>query len=256
MTLQRRAYLRAAAGVGTAALAAAASTPPVAADHEREKPSHVSLEYSQTEVEYYRPVVDVPSRSIRPSRWYAWTARSPEYDWDIHVYWLFYQTQSAPVAAHRPDREPVYVYVDPEVGDVREVVYSAWHWNAYRWQSPRIYEPSDGSGRHVQLQADADYHHYYQTEAVGELFDVEPLGTMDGDAFSAEGESATTFEVWLANSWEDSLATGVVQHPGKMRFRESWWANGAERSHRLLWDIQLFVAQLGLNNDASKTDLA
>lgn len=252
--MKRREVLRrsAFAGVvGTVGLSAAGA---VSADHTDAKPDHVTLSYDQDELENYRPRVDVPSTTdIRPSRWYAWTARSPEYEYDVHVYWLFYESQTAPVAAHRPDREPVYVFVDPSVGDVREAVYSAWHWMKYRWQTPLVEDT--GTGRHVTLRADPDYHHYYQTEETGELFPVDPLGTEDGDPFSAEGESATTFEKWVSNSWEDALATGVAQDPERMRFRESWWANGAEKGTRFWWGIQLKLAELGLDTEASGTDV-
>lgn len=262
MTLSRRDALRAGLAVAASSLALTTAASPVAAAHDGAKPDHVTLRYDEAELEAYRPIVYLPpATDIRPSTWYAWTASSPEYEYDVHVYWLFYHTQTAAVAAHRPDREPVYVYVDPEVGDVREVVYSAWHWMAFRWTTPLVYEPSDTDGRHVQLQADRDYHHYYQTDRVGELFGVEPLGTTDGDAFSGEDVDSTTFESWVRNSWEDSLAVGAAQHPEVMRFRESWWADGAERSHRWFWGLQLRLASLGISNDrvvdrAPQSDLA
>lgn len=238
----------------TVGVAGLASVGIAAAAHRDAKPDHVSIEYNQDELEHYRPIVEVPPQTdIRPSEWYAWTVRSPEYKYDVHVYWLFYETQDAPVAAHRPDREPVYVYTDPASGDVREVAYSAWHWSRYLWTTPLVHD-EDG-GQHVQLRADPDYHHYYQTSSVGELFGVDPLGTADGEPFSPEGEESTTFESWIKNSWEDSLAVGVVQDPERMRFRESWWANGSEKWIRFVWSMKVRLAELGVQTDASGTDV-
>jgi hypothetical protein len=156
----------------------------------------------------YRPKLVTGHLEVRPSKQYAWLATSPEEDDDVYCYWTYYVTQSGFSArdSHYLDREPVYVFVD-EAGDVREVIYSAYHWLAGKTHVPNTVTDSDGE--HPTFRVAKRYHHYLQTTTEGVFVELEDLDDQ--------------FETWLANGWEDDLAVGAAQNPWIMRRRSSWW---------------------------------
>ena len=246
--MRRRTFLKAlpAAAVGSVAASGIA-----AADHRDAGVDHVTLRYDQQEMEQYRPkVYDPPRKNAdeQAQEFYGWIAESNEYDYQVLVYFLYYQVQrdGAGVAGHRHDREPVYVFVDTETNEVREIVYSAYHWLAERSGSPPTVE--EGNGEHPMLQVVPPYNHYVLTEREEDVehFDVKPLGTQDGNPFKSEGE--TTFEAWLGTGWEDALEPGVVQDPARMRTRDSWWRDGRETLFVRTWsNLQVRLAQIGVD---------
>lgn len=239
----------AAGGIGGAALAATAT--PALADHENAVPSHTTIRFDRTRLERYLPLIYVPSSAeVRPSRWYGWIVESPEYRYDVFVYYLYYPLQKGVTGAdsHDADREPVYVFVDPDLREVRETVYSAYHWMSYRWLSPQTHVPEDESSEHVMLAMVPPWHHYRKTANKGEFFDLEPLGRDGEGAFSLDGESETKYGQWLSNGWEEALQPGVVTDPERMRWRESWWRDGYERGDRWWWRTQLQLAALGFQS--------
>lgn len=209
--MKRRAFLASLAGAVTI------STGMARADHEnRAPPNHVTLSFDRAELEGYRPRLVTRNLGVKPSKQYAWIASSPEHETDAYTYWTWYVTQKGRTGrdSHYLDREPVYLFVDEESGDIREVVYSGYHWLAARTRSP-----TTDLDDHVLLEVAEDYHHYIRTaDDTGELVELEDLDE--------------TFTEWLANGWEEDLAVGAAQNPWIMSSvddgagRSSWWRRG------------------------------
>lgn len=246
MATRRRVLASVAGVIGTTTLAGT-----TVADHRESLASHVSLRYDQGLMEQYRPLVIDPPRPRSDEQaqgWYGWIAESPEYDYTVYVYFMYYQVQrDGGVAGHRFDREPCYVFVDDDTGDVREIAYSAYHWLANQSTSPPTTTTGDG-GEHPTLRIIAPYNHYVMTTEPGVVeFPVSPLGTEEGRPFASDGE--TTYETWLATGWEDSLAPGVVTNPARMRTRDTWWRDGRETLFVRSWAaVNLTLARAGLDS--------
>jgi hypothetical protein len=264
----RRAAATATAGVGTATVAAA----PATADHDVALPEHVTLSYpSQSEMERFVPLLDMPSSaSFRPD-WYAWKAASPEHKRDVYVYVASYLGQRGYTSAdsHRGDREIALVFVDPDLDEVSSdggtspaLIYTAWHWQVERTQEPNIYETDNG--QHVTLETYSAHHQFrLNDEPGGVLYSVSPMGTSDDAPFRPDETSDVQFEKWLAGAngttpWEQALHPGALQNPWQMERRQSYWREGEESVARMLWDFRLQLAQLGfggLAGAASESDL-
>lgn len=245
------------------ALGSLTLTGTASADHRQSVASHVDIRYDQSEMERYRPKVVDPPRprnDEQAQQWYGWTVVSGEYEYTAHVYFMYYSVQrDGGLADHRFDREPVYVFVDEEIGEVKEVVYTAYHWLAEQTTSPPTV--AEGDGEHPTLRIVAPYNHYVLTEERDvEHYPVDPLGTADGQPFTQDGE--TTFETWLATGWEDDLEPGVVTNPSRMRERESWWRDGRETLFTRNWArLQVRLASIGVDSPrivggAPESDLA
>jgi hypothetical protein len=265
MRVTRRQYL-ATAGAAAAGLGAVGT---VAADHDQALPDHVSLTFPREEMEQYRPLLATPSNADFDSpTWYGWKASSPEQTYDCYVYFAFYEGQTgwSYADSHRGDREPFYVFVHSDFGEVREVVYTGWHWMAARSDAPNVYYPDGSDGKHVTARTYAPHHQFRLSQTTdGALFDVEPLGTDRDAPFEPDAQSHVTFERWLAGAnstgpWEDALAPGAAQNPWVMKSRDSWWRDGEERTARWVWSAQLDIAQTlggwGPAEAAANTDLA
>ena len=245
-TATRRATLATAGGLLAGAGVARGVATVATADHGVAKPDHVTLSYDQDLLEQYQPYVVIPTGAeIRPTEWKAWTATSPEYDYDVHVYFLYWQSQVTGRSAdsHRRDREPIYVFADRETGEVRETAYTAYHWFRYRERHPPTYIPDSGDEEHPTFEVVNPWHHYLQTGDAGEAFPVEPLGTADGDPFATDKQ--TTYEQWLDTGWEADLHPGAVQNPALMLYRDTWWRDGQESTLRTIWSLQISLAQYG-----------
>lgn len=221
----RRQFLRA-AGVAAVRPAAIVGTVAVggsmvaSADHFDLQPESVTLDFDRTFLETYQPRLDLsavrdhPDDAL-PKAMYAWRARSEDYETDVAVYWTEYPYQKglSPFGhdSHFGDHEPCYVFVDSETGDVREVVYSAYHWLRGRTMTPPLYEET-----HVEATVVSPWHQYAQSPGVeGEFVDVEDLGGR--------------FEEWLEDeSFHDALAPGVTVNPWRMQSRSHWWREGRD----------------------------
>ena len=248
--MHRRTFLKAAAAGVVGGLSLSAAQP--AAAFRDAKPDHVTLTYDEERLNQFRPVlIDPPRQNAdeRPQEWYGWIAESPEYDYDVYVYCMKYRTQRGATRwdSHRYDREPIFVYVNRDLAEVREVTYTAYHWLANQETSPPIH--TEDGGEHVRIAAVAPWNHYVLTDRVGDFYDVEPLGNPDGGAFGENGR--TTFETWLDTGWRDAAEPGVFQNPDIMRTRESFWADGRETLFVRSWrESQLALARLGIEMPA------
>ena len=238
-TVSRRGFLRASA-VGLARPAAlvgsvaVAGSEAVRAGHFDRKPAHVDLTFDRAFLERYRPhlnlsAVEENSDDTRPSGLYGWKASSPEFSTDVAVFWVEYPYQKglSPFGhdSHYGDHEPVYVFADRSTGDVREVVYSAYHWLRGRTTLAPMHDET-----HVQLSVVSPWHQYVVgSVSEGEYLDVKSLGDDDG---LADPEIETEFESWLSDEkFHDLLAPGVCVNPWLMASvsgRQHWWAEGRD----------------------------
>lgn len=212
--MNRREFLRSA---GAAGLASVAVVGTASAVHDTKgKPAHVTLSFDEDELETYRPKLVTGHLDVRPSKQYAWLATSPEEDDDAYCYWTYYVTQRGVTSrdSHFLDREPVYVFVDEDTGEITEVVYSAYHWIARQTRAPLTVTDSDGE--HPTLRVAERWHHYLETTEEGVFVELADLNDQ--------------FDTWLSNGWEDDLAIGAAQNPWIMRRRGSWWKDDASGS--------------------------
>lgn len=203
MNRTRREFLVAAGGAvaGVATLSISAS----AIAREEHQPETVSISYDVETLEQYRPrlVFEEDARE-KFLGLYGLLATSPDYESDVAVYWASYSHQEGvtDLDSHYGDHEPIYVYIDSETGEIRRVLYSAYHWikgETVATDRPRfdVVDP---------------WHHYIPTTQEGDLVDVLDL--------------TEEFGAWLSNGLEESLADGAVVNPWSMRSRSDWWKRG------------------------------
>ena len=208
--ITRRQFLAtagAAAGIG--ALSGRAS-----ADHRTHQPDHVTLSFDRATLERYQPLLELTSEDqSRLIGQYAWTATSPEHDTDAHVYWASYTHQSGVSSydSHLGDHEPSYVFVDSETGDVVEVVASVYHWLRGRAPAGALTFEDETN---VVLRVISPWHQYTAPSSNSSPYQSQLEDLRD------------SFDDWLANGLEDSLAPGTVVNPWRMAGpsgRGHWW---------------------------------
>lgn len=203
----RRKFIQqlAATGVGLGVLSTTAS-----GSHPSTKPSHVTLTYDQTALQRYRPKLELaPEDRDRLLGVHGWIATSAEYGYDWYVYFSEYSHQSGVTSydSHLGDREPAYVAVDPDTGEVQRLVYSGYHWLAARASGSTIPLADD---THPALRVINPWHHYtLGAPDQGQYFEVQDLNDV--------------FEPWLQNGLEQDLAFRSVTSPATMRERSNWW---------------------------------
>jgi len=194
---------------GGAAVTAAALDSPI----KDATPEHVTHEFDTQALKKYQPqfVVREVDRAKLQSL-YGFVARSPEYQTDCCVYYTEWSHQEglSPFApplsdSHYGDHEPFYVFVDSETGEVREIVYSAYHWVAGKALAPAA--PMENS--HPKAHIVSPWHHYYLTDEDGVFVDLADLTGALGD--------------WWANGMDEHLYLEGVTVPWRMRSRAHWW---------------------------------
>lgn len=209
------------------------------------KPNHVDITTDDTEfLNRYRPLLDASAVPYdnRPTL-YGWKATSPERDTDVAVYACEYAVQKGALTltSHAGDHEWIYVFVDPDSGEVVEASYAAYHWLRGYLVSPSVYGGSDGDGNHVMFRIAPTYHNYIPLTTVTDtsiLLDVHGLG---------DYESATgPFYQWLANGMDSDLEPGAVHNPWILDSSgplDAWWAReGSGRVNRAIVDAWAFLA--------------
>lgn len=218
--VSRRGFLR---GAGVALVGGSTASTTARAHHDESQPGSVSISFDREWLETYQPRLDLTAvrkhpDDVLPNGMYAWKATSEDYDTDAAVYWTEYPYQQgiSPFGhdSHHGDHEPVYVFVDSETGDIKEVVYSAYHWLRGRTTSPPVAEDT-----HPDLSAVSPWHQYAVGEfSEGEFIDLDDLGGR--------------FEEWLSDEdFHDALAEGTVHNPWRMAGvggRQHWWASGRD----------------------------
>ena len=244
-TTRRKFLASLAAGSGAVLAAGRGTASEGLSEYEEAWPEHVSVTFDRETLESFQPALVIPSSTdVRPSTMYAWTTSSPEFEYDVHSYVVFYHTQYGVTDkdSHLPDREMAQIYTDPSLSEVREAVYSAGHWTAYRDTSPNVYE--ENGKQHVTLQIDPSYHHHIGTEEVGTLgVDIEPLG--EESKLFDDSTARTQYERWLVNGWAGKLRPGALINGDIMRFRENYWAENRDTFRdRLYASMAQRLAQL------------
>lgn len=170
------------------------------------KPDHVTIEYDEDRLLKYRPRLwfsgDEKQKFINL---YGWLASSPEHDSDVCVYWASYTHQEgvSEYDSHDGDHEPIYVFVRD--GAVEKVVYSAYHWLRSISYAPVL------DGTHALFRVIEPWHHC-------------TTDTVEGDLTSI-GDLTGTFDRWLEEGLDPSLAPGTVVNPWIMTRRDHWWRN-------------------------------
>jgi len=205
-THSRREFLSRAGAlaVGTGFTATLSSRARAAVARASYKPSHVSIEYDEETLLKYRPRLwfsgDEYEKFINL---YGWLATSPEYETDVAVYWSEYTHQEgvSEYDSHDGDHEPIYVFIRD--GAVEKVVYSAYHWLRATSYAPVL------DGTHALFRVIEPWHHYTSTSLDGKLTSI--------------GDLTGTFDDWLEEGLDESLALGSVVNPWIMSRRDHWW---------------------------------
>lgn len=220
---------------GTTALAATAGTAAAEytpEDYATELPNHAEVIQDDTEwLEYYRPLLDtrdVPYTN-RP-KLYGWRITSRDDYPDVGVYVCEYGVQSdwTSLTSHSGDHEWIYVYVDPDTGDVIEVSYTAYHWLRGYVTNPPV-DTSDG-GAHPMFRIAAKYHNYVpMAEATDTMVQFDPDNL--GDYSSRSGP----LYQWIKNGMGEDMALGAVHNPWLLDSDgplDAWWLrDGSLNSH-------------------------
>lgn len=220
MPLSRREFVRVAV-TGTALTTLATSS--VSATHDDTEPSHVTLEFDESDLKTYRPFLDAGDGEM-PTWQYAWKATSNEQDTRLYQYWNWWPTQRAAGAEHYLDREPCYVLVDDATDDVTETWYSSGHWLKATEAGDSINLHDD---THPTFRLHPEYHHYIHesvAEADGEYADLKDLGPQ--------------IDLWLDEpDFHRDLRRGAAHNPWTMAAVDDWWAAGLklDRIFANLW---------------------
>lgn len=224
----RRDIVRRGATVGLAATGlVGAATAPAAADHEdgewRAKPRDVTIEYDQPWLEQYEPrlLTDRETRD-RFIGLYAYAVRGDGYDYDVACYWAQLTHQDGvsflglfEADSHLGDHEPVYVYVEPDTGEIDRVVYSTYH------HFPGEVTPSTARvvqdrhpdhDTHVVLRVSNKWHNY------SAAIDSDATG-----AFLGLEDWVSVRDSWLEHGFYEETADEAIEDPETMRTRKAWW---------------------------------
>lgn len=204
----RRHIVRAATvGVGTAAVMGV-----VEAAQYDQQPAFVDLEYADVEDDLlrYRPLFDLTNVEIRPTTVYAWKATSTEQSTVMYCYWVWYAAGQEGVSeadSHVPDREPVYVEVDPATDEVVAVHFDQYHYLHRQQRAPTVYEDT-----HPSLKVIEPWHPYREQPDTsrGELLEIDSMHEV--------------YTGWLDNDWQ--VHKPAVVNPWSVQYRGHWWADG------------------------------
>ena len=176
--------------------------------HYDAQPDHVTLDFPST-MEDYVPRVQTHHLTVQPQGWWGWRATSPEHDTDVYVYFLKFPTQRgfSRWDSHLHDREPFYVFVDGQTGEIEKIIATGYHWFSFTDEDP----PTDGTNPRAKP---VDPHNHFVLVSEDEEVLLEDIDVND---FRDE------FDVWLANGWDESLHPGAARNPWLMESREHWW---------------------------------
>lgn len=218
MTQTRRRLLR---GLGLAAAAAAGASVPTTAQSEEfphwdAQPDHVTLTFDEPTLLDYAPRLIFEQEAREKFQYLrGWTASSPEYDYDWHVFVALYTNQEGVLGpdSHLGDTEWYYVASDPDTGAVEQVVFDAYHWLAGKLDAENI--TLDDTNPVVDVVS--PWHPFSHT-------DVDPDAAT---TFDTVGDMTETFDEMLADGLAESLQPGTVVDPATMApgGRTHWWRN-------------------------------
>jgi len=222
MSYTRRGVLRGAAGVAAASMTVGTVAAQQEYEHWQAQPDHVSLTYSEDTLLQYAPrlIFEQQARD-KFNGLTGWTATSPEYDLDWHVYLAQYSHQSGlssgglfvPSDSHLGDHEWYYVASDSKTGETDRVVYDAYHWLAGKLRTSDI----TMDDTHPVAKVVSPWHPYRH-------FDIDEDQAV---AIESITDLTDTFDGILANGLAESLQPGTVVDPARMNLggRSHWWRN-------------------------------
>lgn len=246
------------ATAGATAVALSVGTGTVAADdHGSHKPTDATLTFDEAWLRQYRPLLKIDQLDIQPTAQYGFRATHPGESTDVAVFFTFYVTQRGTTAedSHYLDREPFYVFVDSETGDIVEVVYSAYHWLAGKETDPPLYTDGDGND-HPVARVVGPWNHYYLEPGLWAFEDPEwvPLKDLHDVHAPHEDDGSTA---WLDNGWDENLRYGAVVDPWTMQDADDWWQDGFAVSESAFKRLRLRLSSLpGVDpRGADQTDL-
>jgi hypothetical protein len=205
----RRQFLRAcgatAATIATAGVAAADHREPY-----EEQPEYVDLVYDEGYLREYQPYVVTRHQDVEPSKQYGWVATNTERGTDMLCYWNYYVTQYGitPLDSHESDREPIYVEVDSETGDVEAVHVDGYHYLLKSYPTSAIELKND---RHPLLYSVDKWHFFRATSEEGEQMTLTDMHEKYGP--------------WLDNDWK--VHRKSVVDPWGVKPRGHWWKDSA-----------------------------
>ena len=198
-----------------------------------ERPDYVNCEYNETKLSDYQPELELDHVEVKPTTLYSTYCTSPEYDEDVAMYIAYYPVQDSLTSAdsHRLDREPVYVFIDDETGEVTRVTYSAYHYIKGEDTSPAL------NGSNPGLRVAEPHHHYQSTAVDGEFVDLRPL--------------SEEHQAWYDNGWK--AESGVTANPYGIDGQDSWWSEDAAawdyKAAEWYWKAKLRIAELSPFSD-------
>jgi len=223
MSPTRRDVLR---GAGLAVAAAGGASVPAMAQtgdypHWGARPEHVTLTYDEQTLLQHAPRLALSQDARTKLRdLYGWTATSPEYDLDHHVYVALYTHQSGSLSlfgsmlsdSHLGDTEWVYVLSDPDTGETKRVIYDAYHWVVGRQDASAI----TMDGQHPVGRVVDPWHFYTFSD----------VDASSATAVDEVRDLTAEFGAMLSNGLAESLEPGTVTDPATMQSRNHWWRTG------------------------------
>jgi len=234
----RRQFVRASGA--TAATIATAGVAAAERDAYEPKPDYVSLTYDESELKRTRPYLVTSHLDFKPTKLYAWVATSTERDTRMHCYWAYYLSQHGYTSSdsHQYDREPVYMQVDEDTGDVQRVLVDGYHYLVGTYETPDLVDDA-----HPTLYVQKPHHFYTETTQEGELVELADM--------------ADRYGPWIDNGWDVDQES--VVHPWTVESRGHWWKDTAAgvSTNAAYWDTMLGLGQrAGLNiGGAQESDL-
>lgn len=176
---------------------------------------------------------------------YGWKAESPHHDTDAYYYWARYTHQHAGVEhlglfdratgvlasdSHLWDHEPSITFVDPDTGEIEEVVYTQGHHSVARIDgddAPLIADATDDP-THVSLRVIDPWHHYEP--------DDEESG-VDVRNFAEFGSWLEVRDAWELNGFYDGSSREAIDNPWTARDRATWFEGRRDRLAARLWEV-------------------
>lgn len=207
------------------------------------KPESVSISHDTEFLNRYRPLLDTSNVPFdnRPTL-YGWklTNRDEDVETVAAVYCCEYAVQKdvLTLTSHPGDHEWIYVFVDPDSGEVTEVSYCAYHWLRGYVLNPPVY---GGEGEdHPMFRIAPTYHNYIpMTEETDSSVLFEPKSL--GDYSSRSGPVYQ----WLENGMAEDMEPGAVHEPWLLNSSgplDAWWRQDTTGINMYILDAWQFAA--------------
>lgn len=208
---------------------------------EENRPDHVTCEYNESTLEDYQPKLTINHLDIQPTTVYAEYCSSPEHDTDVAMYWAYYPVQEGISSAdsHRLDREPIYVFINEDTGDVDKVVYTGYHYIKATNVNPDIVDT-----KNTTFEVAKPHHHYTDigVDAYGE--------------YPSLSDFSTVHDYWYKNGWEANPT--VTANPYEIQYTTSWWSNDSYlniTASEWYWEMKFKLQELNPFDEDPTSDL-